>query len=269
MRKLTILFISLFLLGHTAEAQFLKKLKNKVEDKVEQKVVDNVSNKAANETEKSLNNMWDMDLGGMPMGGERVDPAEIPASYDFDWEYALKMNTEQGEMEFTYLLKKDAPYFGMQMPNVPGMFMVMDGEKEMMVMFMNSEGNKMLTGTKFDPDAVDESDAENPYEDAEVKEIGTKEIMGYTCKGYQSETPDHVFTFYVTDEAGVGFSDIFKTNQKNTPKGFNPEWFAEGTGLMMEMTMEDKKDASKNMTMTCTRLQEKDFTINKSGYQAF
>ena len=42
------------------------------------------------------------------MGGEKVDPAEIPANYNFDWEYALNMHSKQGDMEFTYLLKKDA-----------------------------------------------------------------------------------------------------------------------------------------------------------------
>ena len=269
MKKLTLLFLSLFLMGTTAEAQFLKKLKQKVEQKVEQKVVDNVSDKAAAETEKSLNKMWEMDMGGIPMGGERVDPAAVPASYDFDWEYAMNMHMEQGDMEFTYLLKKDAPHFGMQMPNLPGMFMVMDAENKMMVMFMESEVSKMLTATKFDPEKIEESDAENPYKDAEMKEIGSKQIMGYNCKGYQTETPEYLMTFYVTDEAGVGFADIFQASQKNAPKGFNPEWFAEGTGLMMEMTMEDKKDASKNMTMTCTRLQKKDFSINKSDYQSF
>ncbi len=269
MKKLTILFISLFLAGSTAEAQFLKKLKKKVEQKVEQKVVDNISDKAAAETEKSLNNMWEMDLGGVPMGGEKVDPAEIPANYNFDWEYALNMHSKQGDMEFTYLLKKDAPHFGIQMPQVPGMFMVMDGERKMMVMFMDSEGNKMLTATKLDPEAIDESDAENPYKDAKIKEIGSKEILGYTCKGYQTETPDHLFTFYVTDEAGVGFSEIFQANQKNAPKGFNSDWFADGSALMMEMNMEDKKNPSNNMTMTCTRLEKKNFTINKSDYQAF
>ena len=174
MKKLTILFISLFLVGSTAEAQFLKKLKKKVEQKVEQKVINNVSDKAAADTEKSLNNMWEMDLEGMAMPmGERVDPAEIPASYAFDWEYTLNMNSEQGDMEFTYLLKKDAPHFGIQMANVPGMFMVMDGEKQMMVMFMNSEGNKMLTATRLDPENLAASEEEYPYKDAEIKQIGS------------------------------------------------------------------------------------------------
>lgn len=272
MKKLTILFLSLFLMGSTAEAQFLKKLQKKIEEKVEKKAVDNVSDKAAAETENSLNKMWEMDLSSMPMGGmggERVDPAEIPASYNFDWEYTMNMHSTEGDMELTYLLKKDSPHFGMQIPNVPGMFMVMDGEKQMMVMFMDSEGSRMLTATKLDPASLEASEMEDPYKNAEMKEIGSKEIMGYHCKGYQTETPEHVYTFYVTDEAEVGFSDIFKANQKNAPKGFNPEWFKDGTGLMMEMNMVDKVDPSKNVSMTCTKLEKKPFTISKADYQAF
>ena len=271
MKKLTILFISLFLMGSTAEAQFLKKLQKKIEQKVEKKVIDNVSDKAAAETEKSLDKMWEMDLSSLPMGmgGERVDPAEIPASYNFDWEYTMNMHSKEGDMQLTYLLKKDSPHFGMQVPSVTGMFMVMDGENQMMVMYMSSEDSKMLTATKMDPASIEASQEENPYKDAEIKEIASKEIMGYQCKGYQTETPEHLMTFYVTDEAGVSFNDIFKANQKNAPEGFDPEWFADGTGLMMEMNMVDKNDPSKNVSMTCTELEKKNFTINKSDYQVF
>jgi len=138
-----------------------------------------------------------------------------------------------------------------------------------MVMFMDSEGSKMLTATKLDAASLETSEAEDTYLDTEVREIASKEIMGYHCKGYQTETPEHLYTFYVTEEAGIGFSDIFKANEKNAPKGFDPAWFKDGTGLMMEMNLEDKKDASKNVSMTCTKLEKQDFSIRKADYQAF
>lgn len=259
------------LVSSTAEAQFFKKLQKKIEDKVEKKVIDNVSDKAAKETEKSLEKMWDMDLSGLavPMGGERVDASEIPASYSFDWEYLMDMKTKDGNMEMAYLIKEDAPHFGIKMPNMPNMFMVLDTDKQLMVMYMTSGENKMISATKIDPTITEDAEIEKAYNDAEMREIGSKEILGYDCQGYQTETEDHLFTFYVTDEAEVSFSDIYKANEKNMPKGYNPEWFKDGNALMMEMLMEDKKDPSKNVTMTCTKLEKNSYTLNKSDYQAF
>lgn len=271
MKKLLIPILCLIFAIPSAEAQFLKNLKKKVQQKVENTVTDNISDKAAAEADNSLNKMWEMNADQMsfPMGSERVDPSLIPDTYNFDWEYTLSMETAEGDMDMTYHLKENAPYFGIRMPQSPQMFMVMDTEKDLMLMFLDSEGNKMLTGTKLNTEALNDSELDNPYEDAEIKQIGTKEILGYSCQGYQTETEEYVFDFYITDEAEISFNEIYKANQKQAPKGFNPDWLKEGTGLMMHMEMKDKKDPAKNMTMTCTNLEKKDFAISKAGYQSF
>lgn len=271
MKKLALVLLAVFMVSTSAEAQFFKKLKQKVEKKVEDAVIDNVSDKAADEANQSVDKLWETNLENlsMPMGGERIDPAELPASYDFDWQYTLNMDTSQGNMDMTYLLKEDAPYVGIIMPEMADMTMVMDNEKGHMVMFMNSGGTKMLTATKLDLEAAAEgTDMDNPYADIEYQEIAPKEIMGYTCKGYKASTEEYDFTFYVTDEAGISFNDVF-SNQKNMPKNFDPEWLKNGTGLMMEMNMTDKKDPKKNVTMTCTSIAKKDFSVKKGDYQAF
>lgn len=271
MKKLLILLLCFSAAIPTAEAQFLKNLKKKVQQKVENTVTENVSDKAAAETEKSLNNMWDIspEQMALSMGVERIDPALIPDSYDFNWEYTLSMETSEGNMDMTYHLKKDAPYFGIRMPQSPEMFMVMDTDKEMMLMFMDSGGNKMLTGTKFNTEASKDANKTDPYENSDVTELGTKEILGYSCQGYKTETDEQIFTFYITDEADISFSEIFKSNENQAPKGFSPELLKNGEGLLMEMEIKDKNDSAKNVKMTCTSLQKEDFSISKSNYQTF
>ncbi|MDT0690847.1 DUF4412 domain-containing protein [Salegentibacter sp. F188] len=269
MKKILILCLSVFMIGTTAEAQFLKKLKDKVQEKVENAAIDNVSDKAANETNKGLNSMWEKKLseGNIAMGMERVNPEEIPASYDFDWVYNMHITHKNGEMDMLYHLKKDAPYFGMEMQQQGEMFIVFDDRNDLSVMFMNSGENKYLMATKLNIEDTSE-ESEDYYDDMELKEIGSKTILGFECQGYQGENEDYIFNFYVTKEAGIGFTGMFQDKQNNMPEEFNPEWLQDGDALLMEMQMEDKKRTNNSMSMTCTRIEKESVTIRKSDFNS-
>lgn len=259
MRKIILMVFAVSMFSaNNAQAQFFKKLKEKVTNKVENAVTRNISDKAAREANEALNTIWESDLKNINVGmGDPVDPAEIPAEYKFDWRYTINMKTDAGEMDFNYRLKEGAPYMGIEMPNMENFFMVIDNEKGMSVMFMNG----IVRATKLSSVTVTEDEVKNPYENMEFQKIGTKTIMGYTCEGYKAETKDHSFTIYITDDAGIGFNDIY-SNQKNIPKGFDSDWIGEDS-LLMEMQMNDKKDPSKNLTMTCTGIEKEDFSISK------
>jgi hypothetical protein len=267
MKNLIYLALSIFLVGGTtsAEAQFLKKLKKQVENAA----VNNASDKAAPETDKSLNNTWSQPAKatGFSMGMDIVDSAYIPETYDFDWEYTLKVKTREGEMDMIYLIKENAPYFGVKMPQAENMITVLDDKNKMTVMFMNSQGSKMVMAT-ITKVSEEEMEHENPYRDMKFEEIGTKNILGYNCQGYRSENTDHIMEFYVTEEAGISFMDIYQENRNNVPKGFDADWFKNGKGLLMEMEMTDKKDPKKNVSMICTGIEKKPFSIKTSEYQS-
>lgn len=268
MKKLIFATIVTLFVFSPAEAQFLKNLKKKVEQKVENAVINNVSNKAAEEADKSLNKMWDTQLKNAPvlMGAERVDPDEIPASYDFDWEYTMNMETGEGDMDLVYHLKEDAPYFGIKVTQAQDMFMVMDMEKLLTVMFFSSDDNKFVSANKLNEEMLDSPEDEEVYEDMEINEIGKKTILGYECQGYKSENEDHIFTFYITDEAGVSFANMYQNENSHIPDGFNKDWLKDG--LMMAMDMEDKNNPENNAKMTCTQLEKKAFSIQKSDYNS-
>ncbi|HSI70909.1 MAG TPA: DUF4412 domain-containing protein [Gillisia sp.] len=252
------------------QAQFLKKLKQNVENRVEQVVINKTADKAAAETDKSMENLMNLDFknSGFAMGFEQVDPAEIPDSYDFEWNYVMSFTTAQGDMEMEYFLKKDAPYFGVYVPQNDS-YMVMDHSKNMNVMYLNSGESKMLMATRIpEPTSGDLAKQEDYNEDFNFKKIGDKKILGYNCTGFQGENKDTVFTFYITTEADISFNDIYKSNNSQLPKGFDPEWIKDGKGLMMQMIMEGKKNAKENVTMTCTKLEKKPFSIQKSDYKS-
>ncbi|MGB7843574.1 MAG: DUF4412 domain-containing protein [Salinimicrobium sp.] len=268
MKKLAILLLSLSLFSSPAEAQILKKLKKKVEKKVEDKVTDKVSDKAANETGSMMDQMMSNQMNNamMPMGGEQVSVEEIPARYDFNWKYNSKITTSQGDMEMTYRLKKDVPYMGIEMPQAGNMFLVMDTGNDLMAMFFDSDGNKVLMASRME--ASENEDNEDFYKDAEIREIDGKTILGYNCKGYEIETDGHLMKFYITEEADVSFSKMYQYEKSKMPPGIKSELLKNGEGLMLEMQMTDKKNPENNATMICTSLKKESFNINKANYRS-
>jgi hypothetical protein len=270
MKKLILVTILTAFIAMPSQAQFLKKLKKNVENRVEQVVVNKAADKAAVEADKSMENLMNLDFknSGFAMGFEQVDPAEIPESYDFDWTYVMNVTTAQGDMEMKYFLKKDASYFGIYVAQ-NNSYMVMDHDRNMNVIYMDSEGNKMLMAMKIpEPSPADLSEEEKYNDEFSFKKIGEKKILGYNCTGFQGENKETVFTFYVTNEADISFNDIYKSDNTRLPKGFDPEWIKDGQGLMMKMIMEGKKNAKENVTMTCTSLEKKPFSIEKSDYRS-
>ncbi|MGY5849214.1 DUF4412 domain-containing protein [Salegentibacter sp. F14] len=269
MKKLIFLGLSLLFCFSTMEAQFLKKLKEKVEKKVEHAVTENISDKAANQANKSLNKMWATDLKNspIPMGTSRVDISEVPQSYNFNWEYQLNMKTKEGDMEMTYLFKENASYFGMQMPQSENMFLVLDMNKKLSIMYFSSGENKFISASKID-NFHDREDQKNPYSHSKLKKIGTKDILGYHCQGYETETEEHKITFYITQQAPISFAHLYSDEKSKIPKGWNADWLENSDALMMEMQMVNKKDPTENVKMRCTRLNNKSFSINKENYVA-
>ena len=248
-------------------AQLLKNIKQKVEKRVENTVSNKVADKAANEAGKSVDNMMNSPMAG-DRGYEKVDPSEIPEVYDFEWSYVMKMETRQGEMILNYFLKKDAPYFGVKLPE-NDMYMVLDPSRELNVMYLRSNGNNMVMATKMPNSLQDELAADKVANDEySFKKIANKSILGYNCEGYQGENRDTVLTFYVTTEPDISFGEIYRSDKTKLPKGFDPKWIKDGQGIMMQMIMEGKKNAKDNATMTCIALEKSEFSLNKEDYNS-
>lgn len=202
----------------------------------------------------------------------KANKIKLPNTYDFDYIYKLKMTHKKGDVVLDYYLKKDAAYFGFDTAEMTKgsedtkMFMVMDANLEVTAMFMEMMGKKVVQKSKLKT-----SDFNTSNEDLsgyDFKQIDSKTINGYECEGYVSENDKQKITFYITDDVSLSFNQVFGSNVKNLPKGFNPDWmkkYAEN-GLMMEMIFEDKKKSKNNMTMRCTDLEKTDFSIDTTKY---
>lgn len=202
---------------------------------------------------------------GMPMG-QPVSTAEIPANYEFDWKYTARVTTSEGEMDIIYRLKKNAPYMGMEMQQTDNVLMVVDNQKDLMVMFMDAQGAKMLMATKFDPKTTVED--EDFYKNAQVREIENKTILGYPCQGYEVESEKYKMRFWVTDKPEVSFTKMFLYGKTKLPAGINEKWLKAGNGLILEMDMTDKSNSKNNANMIATDLQQERFTVKKANYRS-
>lgn len=206
------------------------------------------------------------------INAQKASKIELPSSYDFDYIYKLKMTHKKGDITFDYYLKEGAQYFGFDSEEMKQgskdtkMFMVMDAELEVTAMFMEMMGKKVVQKTKIK--ASDFSADDEDMSDYKFTTIDSKTINGYECEGYVSEDEKIKITFYITDDVPVSFNQVFGSNIKNMPKGFNAsimKKYAEN-GLMMEMIYEDKNKSKNNMTMQCIGLDKTDFILEASKY---
>lgn len=273
MKKLILVLLSAVVCSTTAEAQFFKKLKQSVESKVEQRVTEKISNKAADAADKQLENIMTANLGtaGLPLGGDRVPAEEIPASYKFDWEYTMSMKTEAGDLEMVYLFSSDHSNTAIRMEQAAGMTMVQDYENDLYVIYMNSGGHAMVSASRL-PEVNEDADLDMDYsmDDFEIRKIGTKDILGYTCQGYEMENEDFMLTYYITDETEVGFNQLHMAQQqKNLPKNFDSSWFDMENAMVMGMDMKDKNNANNPISMRVTKIEKKPSELITANYQSF
>ena len=157
---------------------------------------------------------------------QKASKVELPSTYDFDYIYKLKMTHKKGDVTLDYYLKEDAAYFGfdtaaMTEGSDTKMFMVMDADLEITAMFMEMMGKNVVQKSKLKASDF-ESDSED-MSDYTFTEIDSKTINGYECEGYVSENDKNKITFYITDDVPVSFNQVFGSNMKNMPKGFNPD----------------------------------------------
>lgn len=268
-----ILFITALLISFGvshSKAQFLNKLKKRVLEKTEELVIDKaankVANKAADKTGEAMDKLLNPDFGSImsPMG-KKVDMSKLPASYIFDYRYAMKMSTQEGEVDMDYYLSKTEPYMGMKMS--------MGEDKNISMSMVFDEGNKtlftyvngMAMATEMDlSNAVEEEDADM-YNNYTFKELPNREFLGYDCIGREMENEEYKFTIYIAPDMEAGFGNMFKSEHANIPpvmQKFSEEY---KNGLMMYMEMVDKKNEKKkntNATMECVAFEPTNLVIN-------
>lgn len=266
-KALMLLSISL-VFGHASQAQFLKRLKNKVEQKVENVVIDKTADKAAAKTSKAM----DKALDGSPFGDmgkvEKKSSEILPSNYAFSYRYALQMKTKEGQMTFDYYLMPDVSYFGFTQEQMPDMFTVMDPKQELMAIFMNSGGQNMGTVQSLPINFKEEAKSDNAFnEKMNYRTLPDKTINGFYCKGVEAKNEEMTIVLYFTTDTKVSFDDIFKTSRGAVPKELMSYFDPNQKSLVIYMEVENHKNNKQNMKMECIALEKTDKKIRKSDYK--
>lgn len=273
-KKIVALLLFLFI-GIGAQAQFWKKIKERAREAAEETVLNKTADKAAEKTDKTLDKIFDMDFGKK----SKIDPAILQNTYEYNWKYTLEMQHKKGAMKINYLLKEGGTDFGSSFEMDQGaevinsMLMIMDEAAGVTAILMERNGKKfgqVMPSITDDIIDMEEKEQENPMNEFEFKKIGTKEILGYECQGFQMENEDVLTTMYIAFDTPVSFNQLAAgQNSKRLPKGFDPKWMDKigDNSLMMEMDMVNKKKPKQSAKMTCVALDEELTSINMAEYE--
>ena len=271
MKKILLIAALLFSFGVTqSNAQFFKKLTERALEKTQEVVInkatDKVAEKAADKTGEAMDKLLNPDFGSImnPMGS-KVDMSKLPASYNFDYRYALKVNTEEGDINMDYYLSKTEPYMGVKM--------TLGDDKNMDMAMVYDEGNKaiytnmngMAIATEMDlSQAIDDEDVDI-YNDYTFKELPNRTFLGRSCIGREMENDEYKIITYIAPDMEAGFGNMFKSQHANLPPAMQKFSEEYKNGLMMYMEMVDKKNKNKkngSVTMECVAFEPTNLKIS-------
>ena len=204
----------------------------------------------------------------------KVTTDMLPESYDFDWQYKTIMVMESRKkdvIDMTFLLNVNANYQGSELvdrktKDMGKMTMVFDTELNAMVMFIEGQGNQKMLQMY----SVPEPKKGNKQEEFKIKELPSKTILGYNCKGLQLENDKYTVQVYHATNTPITLSNFFSFSgdkNMNLPD-LDPrlaKQFSEG--LIMEMLYTDKKKAKNNFSITAQSLEKKPTQLKKGDYK--
>ena len=201
---------------------------------------------------------------------------DLPATYEFDWEYKLKMdmtNQKQDPLDLIMLLKKGTNYQGVTVknPQTGGLdeaTMVFDLDMNALVMFVESGGSKFL---QIHPMQDANGGTElGDMDNLQIRELPDKTIMGYISKGIEMENDKYIVQVYHTTQAPIEMANLFNfsgAKNMNIPD-IDPRLVKQfSEGLVTEMRYTDKKKAKNNLLLTAQSLEQKKTSLNKNEYQ--
>lgn len=264
MKRLSFILAIFLAFSGTTNAQFFKKLGNKIANAAEKAVEKKAVQKTTRETEEAFDSTFNTPTKqSTHFGLTQIDPA---ASYAFDHKVVMKFTSGKDVMDVDYFLPNSGNFLGTRLrgEKIQDDFItVYDVEREAMFTYLKNEGKKMKMGVAFKADeSGDESD------DVTIKATENhKTIIGYRCQEYLMMGKDMTATIWVTKEVQIRFpSTLYRVKQN---KSNNQEWMKDIDGWAMEMEMTDTSRRKPQLiTMKCLSIEPSDYKINSSDYQS-
>ena len=312
LKKVAILLFFFFIGSgiQTTQAQFWKKIKKRVKNGVEEAILRKTEEKATEKTENAIDTIFEAPKkirgkkgrkgknGNNSSTNQKTgdedntsnvsldnEDTALPATYNFEWKYALKMESEEmkkkakgNEIKITYFLSPNSTAFGSKFEMtgkgaspMGNMLMIMDMDSGLNLMLMEMDGQKIIQKMPtISGQDIDDTIEEQSVKDYTIVKTDTKTILGYKCQGFKITSSDGIIHMYIAKDAPVSFNSAMSGNSKFKPKGFNTAWLKEfKNGLMMEMSFISNKKKKHNIKMTCVELVEEPISINLSEYKSF
>lgn len=264
----SILLLQLF--STSVQAQLLNRLKNKAKNAAMDRVEEKIDQKIRQVAFRSVDKTWESVFGESSEELEEGSaPPDLPFklnanvetedAYHFQSESVMEIlytedgNTEQMLMNM-YMSEEGnysaTTFSGDEIEQGQEPTMIYDFGNEAMIMLMNTEEGPFSFAYDWaqeDPVEMTEGDQdmeemENPY--SELESLGTKNILGYECEGYRSETDDTMTEYWITKEKVDGLEQVLHAN--SSTRFFSGGATGErGYGTLMESVSKDKESGDR------------------------
>jgi len=291
---LTAIFLS-GIFSINAEAQLLNRLKKKAKQAAEQKAEDKLTEEVERAAQHAVERSWDSIFGDISSdsSGKRLpftmgSNVKTENAYHFNIVTTMEIQSvgKNGEAEPPIIMAmhfpKDAMYTGTrfeseEMKKDEGdLFIIYDFKNAAMLMLMSNENDKFsfaydwqqqIESTKSDSLYQNDIDWEEVDEWQNYKKIGSKNILGYDCDGYRSETNNEIIEVWVSRDAEFGMNNIFQANANAKQlKGKIPEDYPQG--MIMEMLNEDLINGGKTTVKVIDINKNANISYSMADYPA-
>ena len=284
--KYLILIVAASLMSVTfsiqADAQILNRLKKKTkeaaEQKAEEKLAEQTEKLAAQMVEQSWNSIFgevhadSLVKDSPPFSMNSSVTTESTYHFDTITTMEIKNTKKNGQsdppMTMDMYFNENALYTGAKFDSEEmrkengDLFIIYDSKNSAMLMLMSKDEEKFSFAygwkhalTKAAEAAIDKDVNWDEVEEWEgYTKIGSKNILGYSCDGYRSDTDSGSIEMWVSRDADFGINNLFRahTNTKQM-KGKVPDNYPQG--MIMKMISEDIKTGDK-VTMSVIAIKK-------------
>ncbi len=290
--KLILLTLAISLsFSNETNAQFLKKLKKRVQQAAEEAIIDKTAEKAAQETGKAMDSLLEIDPSYQAKNqehpqkmlmqtGEKIPVEEV---YSFNTNVVYQMNfisdNKPSTIDYSMWFSDDENYMASEMKNITsgktknkqmpmGMITIIDDKNKAMIMILEEQKiAQVISMDKIKEIAIEEDGESLDTSFPNIKKTGkSKKILGYYSEEFTTQTEDETMSFWVTQDVKLYQKNMF-LNMSESLGGIKFEDIPNAAkGFMMEMHFENKSNGEKG-SMVVTGIFNKAKTIVTKNYQ--
>jgi len=279
-----------------AEAQLLNRLKKKAKEAAEQKAEEKLTEQVEQAAQRAVERSWNSIFGeftpdssnGMQLPFTIGSNVKTEDAYHFNIISTMEIQTirTDGEAEPPVMMAMhfhdDAMYTGTrfeseEMQKQEGeLFIIYDFKNAAMLMLMSNENDRFSFAYDWQQD-LGSAESDSLYQEEvnwdevdewqNYKKIGSKNILGYRCDGYRSDTDSEIIEVWVSRDTEFGINNLFQANANAKQlKGKIPEDYPHG--MIMEMHTEDLKNGGKTTMKVIDINKNADVSYAMTDYPA-